>query len=241
MKQGADNNYYLDMQAKMIKDFARMFKCTRRSLKRHFDEAKIAEIHETCEREYSGLIPQIPYIGGKQNSGTYNLVGGAALLAIIRSLEGEGLGKHEIGRVVYETMETLFNSKPRLLCRLTGKYMLSSYFIKKRRKQTERSLLREYPEGFVTRFVEADGANHDFGLDTMECAICKFYKKQGAEKYLPYLCLGDYPMFQALGIGFTRTQTIGNGAPKCDFRFKKGGETVRGWPPEGLDEWEGND
>ena len=45
-------------------------------------------------------------------------------------------------------------------------------------------------------------------------------------------------MFQALGIGLTRTQTIGNGAQKCDFRFKKGGKTPKGWPPEKLKEWE---
>jgi len=30
-------------------------------------------------------------------------------------------------------------------------------------------------------------------------------------------------------------------APKCDFRFKKGGETASGWPPEGLEEWKRND
>ena len=42
---------------------------------------------------------------------------------------------------------------------------------------------------------------------------------------------------QALGIGFSRTQSIGSGGHKCDARFKRGGETANGWPPEELAEW----
>ncbi|MGD8782753.1 MAG: hypothetical protein PVH88_27830 [Ignavibacteria bacterium] len=38
-------------------------------------------------------------------------------------------------------------------------------------------------------------------------------------------------------MGFSRTQTIGNGAPICDFRFKKNVQTADGWPPENLPEW----
>lgn len=241
VRQGDNSNYYLNMKTKIMKDFDIMFGCARRPLKEHFSEIKINELYDESRREFAAFIPQLPYIGSKQNSGTGNLLGGAMLLAIIRCLEGQGLSRREIGSAIYETFEVFFKSRPRLLRCLMGKMMLSNYFIKKRKRQMDRSQLREYPEGFVSEFVEGDGADFDFGLNTVECAICKFYKKQGAEQYIPYLCLGDYAMFQALGIGFTRTQTIGNGAPKCDFRFKKGGETVRGWPPEGLDEWEGND
>ncbi len=44
-------------------------------------------------------------------------------------------------------------------------------------------------------------------------------------------------MYKSLGVGFIRTQTIGNGDPICDFRFKKNIETISGWPPEELEEW----
>lgn len=225
------------MKPKLIKDFEKMFKYARRALGQCFNESKIDKLHDESRREYAILIPQLPYIGGKKNSGTMNLIGMAIILAIIRSLEREGLTKREIGKVVYETFDMFFKAKPRLVRWLIGKLMTSKLFMKKKKKQTEKSLLREYPEDFVTEFVEGDGENFDFGLDVIECAICKFYKKQDAEKYLPYLCPGDYAMFRALGIGLTRTQTIGNGAPKCDFRFKKGGETPQGWPPENLEEF----
>ncbi len=57
----------------------------------YFDRAKIAKFYEAGKREYAELITPIPYIGGNENCGTYNLVGGAMLLAIIRSLEGEDI------------------------------------------------------------------------------------------------------------------------------------------------------
>lgn len=239
MKQDNSENYYVDMKPKMMKDFNKMFKYARHALEQHFNESKIDKLLDESRREYATLIPQLPYIGGKKNSGTANLIGGAQILAIIRSLEIEGLTKREIGKVVYETMDISFKAKPRLVRWLIGKLMTSSFFMKKKKKQTEKSLLREYSENFVTEFVEGDGVSFDFGLDVIECAIYKFYKKQGAERYVRYLCLGDYPMFRALGVGFIRTQTIGNGADKCDYRFKKGGETPKGWPPEKLEEFKG--
>ncbi len=164
MKQGTDNNYYLDMQAKMMKDFARMFKCTRRSLKKHFDEAKIAEIYEICEREYSCLIPQIPYIGGKQNSGTYNLVGGAALLAIIRSLEGEGLGNMKLAELYTKPWRHSQLQATPVVPADRKIYAVKLFY--KEEKKTNRKISNcvKYPEGFVTRFVEAEGVNHDFGF-----------------------------------------------------------------------------
>lgn len=30
---------------------------------------------------------------------------------------------------------------------------------------------------------------------------------------------------------------FGNSAPKCDFRFKNGGKTTKGWPLESLEEF----
>ncbi len=221
----------------MMRDFDKMLEFARQVLGQHFGEPQIEELLDESRREYAALIPQLPYIGGKKNSGTTNLVGGAQMLAIIRPLEREGLAPRAIGKVVYETMELFFESRPRFVRWLMGKLMTTKLFMKQKKKQTEDSPFRHYPGGFITEFVESDGENFDFGLDVVECAICKFYREQEAEKYIPYLCLGDYPMFRSLGIGFTRTQTIGNGAPLCDFRFKKGGTTPRGWPPDNLEEF----
>jgi len=239
MRQHKNENYYLDMKPKLMKDFGKMLTPTRKVLKQ-FDRSKIDYIVEESRREYEALIPQLPYIGGKEVSGTFNLTGSAQILAIIRPLEREGMEVHETGKIAYEMFEIYFESMPGIKKWFARKFMFSKSGIKKMKRQTEKTQLREYPAGWVNEFVEGDGANFDFGLDIVECGICKFYKEQGAEEYIPYLCLGDYPQFRAFGIGMKRTQTIGNGAQKCDFRFKKGGKASRGWPPDNLEEFKQN-
>ncbi|MCJ7583343.1 MAG: L-2-amino-thiazoline-4-carboxylic acid hydrolase, partial [Anaerolineales bacterium] len=64
----------------------------------------------------------------------------------------------------------------------------------------------------------------------LECASCKFLAKQGAPELSPYLCPVDILYSDALGWGLMRTQTLAEGAPKCDFRFKKGGKTKVAMP-----------
>ncbi len=46
---------------------------------------------------------------------------------------------------------------------------------------------------------------------------------------------------RALGIGFKRTKTLATGANMCDFRFIKGYQTAKGWPPENLEEFKNID
>ena len=64
-------------------------------------------------------------------------------------------------------------------------------------------------------------------LDT----ICKFFHAQDADELIPYMCRHDYAMSRAFGWGLERTMTIAEGFDRCDFRFKKGREEEKGWPP----------
>lgn len=143
----------------------------------------------------------------------------------------------KVSKLARKVLGHYFDSKPRIFKWLAGKFMTSRLAAAKMRKKVVDSQLRQYSENWVSEFMEGNGKSFDFGLNVIECGICKFYKNQGAEKYIPYLCLGDYPMFRSFGIGLIRTQTIGNGAPFCDFQFKKGGKTPQGWPPENLEEF----
>jgi len=105
------------------------------------------------------------------------------------------------------------------------------------KKHAEDSQRRIYPDDFVMAYVDSSGKDFDLGFDYVECAHMKFYRKYGAEKYVRYLCLCDYPLFQGYGIGFSRTQTIANGAASCDFRMRREGQTLDGWPPENVPEF----
>jgi predicted ArsR family transcriptional regulator len=59
------------------------------------------------------------------------------------------------------------------------------------------------------------------------CRYAQFYRELGApELGFMFLCSLDFPMAQALSpdLEFERTQTIMEGAPYCDFRYRlKGG------------------
>jgi hypothetical protein len=229
-----NTTYYVDRQPKLMKDYDNVLKHTRGVLKSHFDDRKIDQILDECRRESSALIPTLPYIGGKQTTSTTNLIGGAWGLAIVFVLEREGLDERTIGRTIYMSMKRVFYARPRWLRWLMGKMMMTKPFLNKMRAQATAST---YPGGWQKVIVEDDA--HDFAQDVTECGIVTLFKQHGKEQYTPYMCLGDYPMFRSMGIGLTRTQTIGNGDPICDFRFKKRGDTPPGWPPETLEEFNG--
>jgi hypothetical protein len=230
-------NYYLNQKPKLLKEFDKMFHHGKKVAEQLKYDVDIDKFYIESKSNFEKLIPEIPYIGGKKNRLTWNLTGSVMLLAMIRSLEKEGFSEREIGKIIYYSFDSFFKSKPKLLLHLMGKLMFSKSNIKKRQKQIAWQKSQNFTEGWVSEFVPGDGKTFDAGIDYSECGICKFYEKHDAKKYITYLCLGDYPTFQAFGVGLTRTQTIGHGADTCDFRIKKGGTTPDGWPPENLDEW----
>ncbi|MFV9646932.1 MAG: L-2-amino-thiazoline-4-carboxylic acid hydrolase [Desulfobacterales bacterium] len=50
-------------------------------------------------------------------------------------------------------------------------------------------------------------------------------KKRGRGVFAPYVCMSDIVLSEAMGWGLIRTQTLADGCPHCDFRFKKGAAT----------------
>ena len=57
------------------------------------------------------------------------------------------------------------------------------------------------------------------------CAIRELAVAYGAAEIAPYICLADITGSRAFGWGLTRTETIAQGASRCDFRFKRGADT----------------
>jgi len=229
--------HYVSIKPKLMKNFDKASKFMKKVLKQRFDEAKTEELITKSRKEYENLILRIPYIGGKDNMHDFNLIGSAWMLALIRSLEKEGLSVRDIGKILYDIFTEYFEAMSGFMKWLFRTGFFSKNGVKKWIFHAEKSQNKVYPDDWVYEYVEGDGKTFDFGFNYTECGIYKFYKQQGAEKYIPYMCLGDYPMFRAMGIGLKRTQTIGNGEKYCDFRFKKGGTTPIGWPPDNLEEF----
>jgi hypothetical protein len=81
----------------------------------------------------------------------------------------------------------------------------------------------ENPEGFIANIITAKEETFGFGygVDILECGICKLFQKHSYSKYASILCEVDEITSGLAGLKLIRTGTIAKGAKKCDFRFMK--------------------
>ncbi|MFX1489814.1 MAG: L-2-amino-thiazoline-4-carboxylic acid hydrolase [Promethearchaeota archaeon] len=233
-------DYYIKRKPKLIKDFSKELELVRNLLNRKFAESKVDGLFTQMKLEYEKIIPEIPYIGGTKNPFSSLLVGGMSSLAIFRVLEKEGLSLREIGEIYYE-LRDISNSIRKKSLEKIGKepaqYPFESAYVDFAKSLCETLKLRNYPDDWVGDYVEGDGKTFEWGFNFHECAFHKVFKRLDAEKYVPFFCLADFSEANILGFGFSRTQTLGFGAPMCDHRYVKNCKTPRGWPPDDLPEY----
>ena len=232
-------DYYIRRKKKLIEDFGKHIKGVRLLFAEKFDDAKLKQILINMKTEFENLIPEIPYIGGKKNPNTLFLIKGISNLAIFRILEKEGLTYRQIGEFYYEFIDGFNRIRKKRLEKI-GKnpalYPFETEYVNYIKDFAETSQKRNYPDDFVFNYVEGDGNSFEWGIDYSECGLVKLFKKLGATKFMPLLCLSDFSEANIFGYGFSRTQDLGHGAPMCDHRFIKNSKTPRAWPPENLPE-----
>jgi hypothetical protein len=232
-KVGAE--YYVRNQDKLFEEHRKMAAAGREIIVARYGKAFADTLLSESLAEFETLIPALPYIGGKQNPLTDNLISSAGALALYRVMQRHGKTVEETGELLYRMMEAWIMRYPRLMRRLMGRYFMSRLSQRQSKKRSALSQQRRYPADWVREHIEGDSQTFDWGVNYLECGIVKFLHSQGAGELAPYLCLLDYVLFGALDIGLTRTQTLAIGNKKCDFRFKWGGETPSGWPPPWLE------
>jgi hypothetical protein len=196
-----------------------------------FGEEKFKEITQEARNDFEALLPQIPYIGGKENRLTEQLVNATILLPLLRVFEKQGLNFDEIGKLTYDIFEVFYKFIPQT------DDLFSEEYINQEKEQAEISKARRYPGDWVYDFIEGDGKTFTWGVNYSECGVNKFYKSLGLEHLMPIVCIADFAMAREYGYGLTRTQTRAHGAPICDFRYIKNGKTARAWPPDNLPEF----
>jgi hypothetical protein len=64
-----------------------------------------------------------------------------------------------------------------------------------------------------------------YGVNYRRCAIRELALSQGAADFAPYICLSDIVGSEKFGWGLKRSETLAQGGTRCDFRFRKGGDT----------------
>ena len=215
---------YAPQKSRLLKDFDRMAARVKRVLISRYGEEQAKALIRESRQEYEALIPQIPYIGEKSPMLIF-LLPTSRYLAVYRALQKRGATVEDAGRLIYEMMEAETKAIPRPVRRLTGWLWFSRLFLRRVTKRAAESQKRQYPGGYVFTYVEGNGRDFDWGIDYAECSSCKLLKAQNAMDLAPYVCAVDKVSSELLGWGLTRTMTLAEGFEKCDFRFKKGGET----------------
>ena len=215
---------YLSRRPQLLKEFDQTVKHIQPVLGRYFTLEQVPVLIQETRQEYSGIIPQLPDLGGKQPF-TQFIISTGMLLAVYRVAKAYGKSIEEIGELIYEIGGAYLKAYPAFLMRLFGKMNFSQFYLRRLQKRALESHRRQYPGDYVYNFVAGDGQHFDYGVDYLECASCKFLAKQNASELAPYLCAVDILYSRLLGWGLTRTMTLAQGAEKCDFRFKHGGPT----------------
>jgi hypothetical protein len=213
--------YYLRNQGTLLKEQAKMADAGQAFAAERYGQAFADTLFRESLAEFDALIPKLPYIGGKQNPLTGNLVSAAGALAVYRVMQRHGKPIEETGELLYHLMEAWIRRYPRLVRHLMGRYYLSRLSQRQSKKRSALSQQRRYPADWVRVHIDGDGQAFDWGMDYLECGIVKFLHSQGADELAPYLCRTDYALFGALGIELKRTMTLAEGGEKCDFRLKR--------------------
>src|SRR5258705_3294860 len=97
---------------------------------------------------------------------------------------------------------------------------LASFFLKEFGKKVSKN---SNPGGFIANIItdKKETRGLGYGVDILECGICKLFKKHNYQKYSSILCEVDTITSGLAGLKLIRNGTIASGAKKCDFRWER--------------------
>lgn len=147
-------------------------------------------------------------------------------LALIKTLDEKGQSFESIREICLEIVTDYVTPKnklqgfvkrlmPKLITTRLGQALIQSFH--------KRVSVRSHPEGFVANIItdKQETFGLGYGIDILECGICKLFQKHNYKKYASILCEVDEITSGLAGLELIRSGTIANGATKCDFRFKR--------------------
>lgn len=216
MSNEKQKDYYVKKKKSLMKQYDIAVNIGKNVLIKRFGENKFKELITRAREEFESLIPELPFIGGKKNRNTDNLINGSMMLALIHNFEKEGLEFREIATLCNDLYEAFYKFLP-------SEDIFQEDYINQIKEDAKKSQLKQYPEDWVFEFIEGDGETFDYGVNYLECGVYKFFKKQNSENLMPLICVSDDINAKCSGYGLNRPESIGNGDPMCIFRYIKGG------------------
>lgn len=147
-------------------------------------------------------------------------------LALIKTLDEKGETYENIRKICLQITTEYVQPKnkiqkffkrllPRLINTWLGQSLIKAF--------NKRVSVNSNPGGFIANIITDKQETYGlgYGIDIIECGICKLFKKHNYSKYASILCEVDEITSGLAGLQLIRTGTIASGAKKCDFRFKR--------------------
>lgn len=201
--------------------------------KKYFSQAirskypdRFEEIISQVEAHYNSISKDTHFALTSKNPVDRRLDFCAYFLALIKTLDKQGESFEAIRKICLEVVTGYVQPKnqlhgftkrlvPKMIDTWLGQVMVKSF--------SKRVGTNSNPDGFIAHIItdKEETFGLGYGIDIMECGICKLFKKHDYYKYASILCEVDEITSGLAGLKLIRTGTIANGATKCDFRFKR--------------------
>ena len=218
------NNAYISHKSKLLRSFDRTATLVRDTVVSRYGEDFADTLYQEARQEFEDLIPQMPYIDRRAAMLRTFLFITTQELAVYKVMKRHGKTAGEAWEICHDGLRLRLEKVPKFVRWLVEKIYFSNFT--RKMMQTTAAQTQEQPlAGFVMEFVAGDGENFDYGVDYLECTMHKFVCEQGAAEFAPYACLSDISLGDTFGWGVIRSETLADGCQRCNFRFKKGGQT----------------
>ena len=221
------SRFYTNLKPKLMKNLDKILRPVHQVLIERYGKDLAEAIIAETKKEYEDLIPDFPYVGGKNmRTMTGKIIWSAHCLALFRVMQRRGMSVEEVGTLICYAVEKNWKTFPNtIMARLTEIFLFTGMVTGPIRREAALSRKGRYPQGGVMDFIDGNG-DFTFGIDFIECPVQKFFHAHGADELTPYLCKTDFITSRACRTGLRRTSTLAGGGTKCDFRWKRHGEVV---------------
>lgn len=219
-----DGKYYKKLRNRWAGIMTKQLNTSKEKLLERFGARKGTKLIDEFKQEFDQLILAVPRLDSEVSSiWERQLALTAIFLSIYKVLKRYEMKPDEAWEVCMIVYGSFLKAMPKFIKKKMGKSSLSNQTINNYRKDAVQLEKRVQPKGDVFDFVEGDGKSFLFGMNIKECAKVKFLEEQDALEFMPYICLVDKIISEAMGTGLTRTKTIADGFGICDFRINDKG------------------
>jgi hypothetical protein len=195
------------------------------AIRKNFPD-NFAQVISRTEDHYQEISKDTSFAAISKNPLDRRLDFSSYFLAFIMTLDAIGESFEDIRNVCLEIVTSYVQPRNKLqaffkrqLPKLLGTWVGQRLVLSLNKKVSQ----NKNPEGFVAAIITDKQKTFGlgYGVDILECGICKIFNKHNFGKYASILCEVDEITSSLAGLKLIRTGTIATGAKKCDFRYQR--------------------